>query len=238
MCWQTLSISRSTSSFQKRSTVQPRLAGRHFARDQARPCLPRRVGSIDFDDEPRCRTREIDDVVPNQEPGAEIRDPSAGAREARSSDFHSASVVAGRIDFRVLAFGEAEQRHPALVSARLRIKHGSVGGYRPPERFAPLCPAVHLPRKGGDRQLQASPLFLQRRRLAKPSGRPISPLAGEMSGRTEGGAVPETLPRSTVPSPLDLPGDDALAVAGSLPSFSSMPSANNSSRIRISLAQF
>ncbi|RUU06329.1 hypothetical protein EOD23_14210 [Mesorhizobium sp. USDA-HM6] len=50
----------------------------------------------------------------------------------------------------------------------------------------PLWPAGHLPRKGGDWQLH-------RRRLSsndwrKSGRRPISPLAGEMSGRTEGGA--------------------------------------------------
>jgi hypothetical protein len=43
----------------------------------------------------------------------------------------------------------------------------------------PLCPAGHLPLKGGDR------LSL---RLLRKRGRLISPLEGEMSGRTEGGA--------------------------------------------------
>ncbi|RVD58935.1 hypothetical protein EN828_20280 [Mesorhizobium sp. M2D.F.Ca.ET.185.01.1.1] len=50
----------------------------------------------------------------------------------------------------------------------------------------PLCPAVHLPRKGGDWQLG--------RRLPphdvgdwrKPRRQLISPLAGEMPGRAEG----------------------------------------------------
>jgi hypothetical protein len=37
----------------------------------------------------------------------------------------------------------------------------------------PLCPAGHLPLKGGDH--------------AVPATRLISPLEGEMSGRTEGG---------------------------------------------------
>jgi hypothetical protein len=44
----------------------------------------------------------------------------------------------------------------------------------------PLCPAGHLPRKGGD--------WLRRR------WRQISPLAGEMSGRTEGGAKKNNSP--------------------------------------------
>ncbi|RWB15462.1 MAG: lytic murein transglycosylase [Mesorhizobium sp.] len=50
----------------------------------------------------------------------------------------------------------------------------------------PLCPAGHLPRKGGDRM---SPRFSP---IAYVGGKatttklPISPLAGEMAGRPEG----------------------------------------------------
>ncbi|RWC21365.1 MAG: lytic murein transglycosylase, partial [Mesorhizobium sp.] len=53
---------------------------------------------------------------------------------------------------------------------------------------APLCPAGHLPHKGGD---WPSPWLSP---IANAEGRtpraklPISPLVGEMSGRTEGGA--------------------------------------------------
>ncbi|RWH74543.1 MAG: hypothetical protein EOR72_12310 [Mesorhizobium sp.] len=53
---------------------------------------------------------------------------------------------------------------------------------------APLWPAGHLPHLGGDWQ------FGRPARLANVSDwrnrlrRPISPLVGEMSGRTEGGA--------------------------------------------------
>jgi hypothetical protein len=52
----------------------------------------------------------------------------------------------------------------------------------------PLCPAGHLPLKGGDWQLHRPALHSSRSDLRKPAGRPISPLEGEMSGRTEGGA--------------------------------------------------
>jgi len=51
----------------------------------------------------------------------------------------------------------------------------------------PLWPAGHLPRKGGD---QMSPMLSPITNFAgeAPSMElPISPLAGEMSGRTEGG---------------------------------------------------
>ncbi|TPI21259.1 hypothetical protein FJW08_31625, partial [Mesorhizobium sp. B3-2-1] len=53
---------------------------------------------------------------------------------------------------------------------------------------APLCPAGHLPLKGGDRLLfRLSPIF-DADREAPSMKLPISPLEGEMSGRTEGGA--------------------------------------------------
>ncbi|PZV38758.1 hypothetical protein B5V02_10430 [Mesorhizobium kowhaii] len=51
----------------------------------------------------------------------------------------------------------------------------------------PLCPAGHLPRKGGD---QMSPrLSAIAYVVAPPAELPISPLAGEIAGRPEGGAL-------------------------------------------------
>ncbi|RWM68037.1 MAG: hypothetical protein E5X83_26975 [Mesorhizobium sp.] len=54
---------------------------------------------------------------------------------------------------------------------------------------APLCPAGHLPHLGGDwmsRWLSPITNVAEEASLAKL---PISPLVGEMSGRTEGGAT-------------------------------------------------
>ncbi|TPI39388.1 lytic murein transglycosylase [Mesorhizobium sp. B3-1-9] len=52
----------------------------------------------------------------------------------------------------------------------------------------PLWPADHPPRKGGDQLcFSLSPFFSAAELAARPK-LPISPLAGEMSGRTEGGA--------------------------------------------------
>ncbi|RVD54463.1 lytic murein transglycosylase [Mesorhizobium sp. M2D.F.Ca.ET.185.01.1.1] len=53
---------------------------------------------------------------------------------------------------------------------------------------APLCPAGNLPHKGGD-QLPSRPSPISAvASEARPRKLPISPLVGEMSGRTEGGA--------------------------------------------------
>ncbi|RWB15454.1 MAG: lytic murein transglycosylase [Mesorhizobium sp.] len=55
---------------------------------------------------------------------------------------------------------------------------------------APLCPAGHLPLLGGDQlSFQLSPIAKAARMSGAPK-LPISPQEGEMSGRTEGGAVP------------------------------------------------
>ncbi|PTE10653.1 lytic murein transglycosylase [Mesorhizobium helmanticense] len=55
-------------------------------------------------------------------------------------------------------------------------------------RGTPLCPAGHLPLKGGDRMsLRLSPIFYVAGK-APSSKLPISPLEGEMPGRAEGGA--------------------------------------------------
>ncbi|PRD45972.1 hypothetical protein C5748_00480 [Phyllobacterium phragmitis] len=54
---------------------------------------------------------------------------------------------------------------------------------------APLCPAGHLPRKGGDWLTRLLAFILQRWRLAPNFHEGvISPPAGEMPGRAEGGA--------------------------------------------------
>ncbi|RWM97520.1 MAG: hypothetical protein EOR84_12235 [Mesorhizobium sp.] len=66
---------------------------------------------------------------------------------------------------------------------------------------APLCPAGHLPHLGGDRPSPPpSP-------ISNAAGRngalrlPISPLVGEMSGRTEGGAVEPQRCKTAAPTP-------------------------------------
>ncbi|TIN36659.1 MAG: lytic murein transglycosylase [Mesorhizobium sp.] len=50
----------------------------------------------------------------------------------------------------------------------------------------PLCPAGHLPRKGGDRMSLRLSSISSVEKLALSRTLPISPLAGEMPGRAEG----------------------------------------------------
>ncbi|WP_246226160.1 nitrite/sulfite reductase [Chelativorans xinjiangense] len=65
------------------------------------------------------------------------------------------------------------------------VKLEAVAGFR-----ALLCPAGHLPHKGGGRLSSTS--FQISEEGAGASGRSISPLVGEMSGRTEGGVKGHT----------------------------------------------
>ncbi|TIN96900.1 MAG: lytic murein transglycosylase [Mesorhizobium sp.] len=58
-----------------------------------------------------------------------------------------------------------------------------------PSQGAPLWPAGHLPLKGGDRLSPLVSPITKVVRNAPPQKLPISPLEGEMSGRTEGGLV-------------------------------------------------
>ncbi|RWK51936.1 MAG: lytic murein transglycosylase [Mesorhizobium sp.] len=55
-------------------------------------------------------------------------------------------------------------------------------------RHTPLWPAGHLPRKGGDRLTRMLSPITNIAKIGTAAKLPISPLAGEMSGRTEGGA--------------------------------------------------
>ncbi len=58
-------------------------------------------------------------------------------------------------------------------------------------RGAPLCPAGHLPREGGDFQADAFSLFLAPLQAnGKAAEQPISPLAGEMPAGRGGRLAP------------------------------------------------
>jgi len=66
----------------------------------------------------------------------------------------------------------------------------------PMVHVAPLSPAGHLPREGGDQPSLPISQITSVAGVATTSTPPISPLAGEMSGRTEGGAKERSLPVS------------------------------------------
>ncbi len=54
--------------------------------------------------------------------------------------------------------------------------------------LAPLCQVVTSPPQGGRSALHGLPPIAKLKNWRKPSRNPISPPAGEMSDRTEGGA--------------------------------------------------
>ncbi|RUX18864.1 lytic murein transglycosylase [Mesorhizobium sp. M2A.F.Ca.ET.042.01.1.1] len=63
-------------------------------------------------------------------------------------------------------------------------------------RRPPLCPAGHLPLKGGDWMSRRLSPIANVAGWAQSAKLLISPLEGEMSGRTEGGAIPPAYPIS------------------------------------------
>jgi hypothetical protein len=75
----------------------------------------------------------------------------------------------------------------------------------------PLCPAGHLPLKGGDWLTRLAAFILRRLRLVPNVDEGvISPLEGEMPGRAEGGVQARPFPK-TVASPNRLSHFDALS---------------------------
>src|SRR5690606_4771119 len=70
-----------------------------------------------------------------------------------------------------------------------------------PLYVAPLCPAGHLPHEGGDRPAARVSPIASSAGKADRSKLPISPLVGEMSGRTEGGAKERDLSSRCLTSP-------------------------------------
>jgi hypothetical protein len=68
-------------------------------------------------------------------------------------------------------------------------------------RLPPLCPAGHLPLKGGDRQDARFPVYPRLHRWTRGLNESISPLEGEMSGRTEGGNPPTVSEHGERPHP-------------------------------------
>ncbi|OOO28430.1 lytic murein transglycosylase [Agrobacterium salinitolerans] len=64
----------------------------------------------------------------------------------------------------------------------------------PTERgVTPLCPAGHLPLKGGDRSAARSRPSRSLGMKRQKGPLPISPLEGEMPGRAEGGKAPRAV---------------------------------------------
>ncbi|PBC08115.1 hypothetical protein CK230_22850 [Mesorhizobium sp. WSM3859] len=63
---------------------------------------------------------------------------------------------------------------------------------------APLWPAGHLPHKGGDQTSRRLSPISDAAGSSAALKLQISPLVGEMSGRTEGGAVPPASPACVV----------------------------------------
>ena len=70
---------------------------------------------------------------------------------------------------------------------------------------APLCPAGHLPLNGGDWIAVVPSPITSEAREELSAKLPISPLVGEMTARTEGGALAQNLKHRTHSNPSNNP---------------------------------
>ena len=111
-------------------------------------------------------------------------DGHAAARRSRRGRRLRGGAVGARGDRRAGAQRPGTGFDVGATAAKRRLRKLAL-------YVAPLCPAGHLPLKGGDWRVSAG--FRQSAALqvgdSNAAARPISPLEGEMSGRTEGGNV-------------------------------------------------
>ncbi|AAL42661.1 hypothetical protein QOV31_000828 [Agrobacterium fabrum] len=92
-------------------------------------------------------------------------------------------------------------RMAALCGMKLLVFGAFSGSERKCVRLTPLCPAGHLPLKGGDRSA-ARFRPSQRLRMKRQKGLLlISPLEGEMPAGQRGGKVPPTVPPIRIGQP-------------------------------------
>ena|GEM_PF-915709 len=108
-------------------------------------------------------------------------------------------------------------------ATRSKFIYSRVANSHRPAQVTPLCPAGHLPHKGGDWLGASARSDLNVQRCHRNDS--ISPLVGEMSGRTEGGnptaepAAPSSGCRHLLPT------GEKRFVAGSSPHLPSTPRA-------------
>jgi len=126
-----------------------------------------------------------------------VKDPAAH-RIRPTPTSHEAQPGIARCSPSIPPHGSAVRDEGVGFLGRIQEVNGSARG------FTPLCPAGHLPLKGGDRSaVRFRPS--QRLRMKRQKGLLlISPLEGEMPGRAEGGkprAPPQTEDsRKSIPS--------------------------------------
>jgi hypothetical protein len=142
------------------------------------------ANAVDLPGHPAVRRERACDIQPDSDLGDRLVTTDVGQL---STDEIALALERG------LAVAETYRRRGLIEAAALFLEGQSRicgGGFveTAMPRHTPLCPAGHLPLKGGDQlSLPASPISKIAEKDDGRRGRLISPLEGEMSGRTEGG---------------------------------------------------
>ena len=143
------------------------------------------ANAVDLPGHPAIRRERACDIQPDSDLGERLATTGVGPL---STDEIALALGRG------LAVAE-DYRRRGLIKAAALFLGGQTRdcGNALPEKLAPLrtplCPGGHLPLKGGDRLSPGqSPISKAAEIDDGHCGRLISPLEGEMSGRTEGGA--------------------------------------------------
>ena len=152
------------------------------------------LDAVDFDDRADESGRRSRRCMARSGPAAESQGPSADVRAARSraSARHRSSRDASTLH---CCAGEVDDVMRHRCSLALRARSTSAEVMRRDVRPPLSCRTS--PPQGGRSAVVDAFANRQRRRIGDGSELPISPLAGEMSGRTEGGAVPPASPLRT-----------------------------------------
>ena len=108
-------------------------------------------------------------------------------------------------------------------ATRAKFTYSRAAKSHRPTKDTPLCPAGHLPHKGGD--WLGSPARSDFNVQQCHHNDSISPLVGEMSGRTEGGAAPTEPAAPSSGCRHLLPAGEKRLVAGRSPYLPSTPRA-------------
>jgi ApbE superfamily uncharacterized protein (UPF0280 family) len=140
------------------------------------------ANAVDLPGHPAVVRRPAQELAPDSDLGDRLVTTDVGV------------LSSGEIDkalARGLAVAENFRRRGLIAAAALFLAGesrvcGSIAPEKPTPHGAPLCPAGHLPRMGGD-QTKYLPSPINSAAVALKL--PISPRVGEMSGRTEGGAM-------------------------------------------------
>ena len=143
------------------------------------------ANAVDLPGHPAVARQPARQLAPDSDLGDRLVTTGVGALSQTEIELALARGLAVAENFRRRGLIEAA----VLFLAGESRAWGSIAQEKPALYGAPLCPAGHLPHEGGDQTAHPLSPITSVAERAVALKLPISPRVGEMSGRTEGGAV-------------------------------------------------